>query len=371
MISPGCSVSFDGLKQTLLVLEGGIEKKLKQVEHLLVNYRTTKDILMMGNQILATARAFFPGAIDFAKPEIARKDLGLKVALCSWKTAFKAKAKFGDDQAFIYSSNKPGYLLRDAMVWLENHPYILTSLESKGLEFLDIGEQAQILRDLISSNLLEACGALLAMTTLITANLVGTVSPRSWACSSIRKKQRGRNLAPETVKKRELDKKVRKVICDRDLAVMGATLNVIKALARVDVQPFKDLVSSLISIPKQICERRLPSEFDCHRIPASWMQMKIVRILSVIGKNDATSHKILLDCLRKAGESGSNASNAIVYECIRCITNIYPNPICWMRRGLPFASCPLESKIQVFGRNRSGVHRCAAWKLPHHCREAY
>ena len=153
MISPGCSVLFECLKQTLLALEGGTEKKLKQVEHLLVNYRTTKDILTMGNQILATARASFPGGIDFAKPE-ARKDLGLKVALRSWKTAFKAKAKFGDNQAFIYSSNKPGDLLRDATVWLENHPYILTSHESKGLEFLDIGEQPQILMDLISSNLL-------------------------------------------------------------------------------------------------------------------------------------------------------------------------------------------------------------------------
>ena len=112
------------------------------MEHLLVNYRTTKDILMVGNQILAMARDFFPGAIDFARPETARKDLGLKVALCSWKTAFKAKAKFGDYQAFIYSSNEPGALLRDATIWLDNHPFILSSLESKGLEFLDIGEHA-------------------------------------------------------------------------------------------------------------------------------------------------------------------------------------------------------------------------------------
>ena len=70
--------------------------------------------------------------------------------------------------------------------------------------------------------------------------------------------------------------------------------------------------------------------FDYHRIPAPWMQMKIVRILSVIGKNDATSSEgmleILLECLRKAEDSGINAANAIVYECIRCITNIYPNP---------------------------------------------
>lgn len=138
MISSGCSFTFDGLKQTLLALEGGIEKKLKKVDHLLVNYRTTKDILTMGNQILAAAKRFFPGAIDVAKPERARKDLGLKVAICSWTTAFEAKAKFGEDQAFIYSSSDPDKLLSNATKWLDNHPFILSSLESKGLEFNDV-----------------------------------------------------------------------------------------------------------------------------------------------------------------------------------------------------------------------------------------
>ena len=156
-------------------------------------------------------------------------------------------------------------------------------------------------------------------------------------------------LAPDTVTKRELVEKVRRVLCDRDPAVMGATLNVIEALARVDVVPFKDLVPSLISILKQICERRLPSEFDYHRIPAPWMQMKIVRILSVIGKNDATSsegmYEILLDCLRKAEESGINASNAIVYECIRCITTIYPNPVLLDAAGASISRF-LSSRVQ-------------------------
>lgn len=59
--------------------------------------------------------------------------------------------------------------------------------------------------------------------------------------------------------------------------------------------------------------------------------MKIVRILSVIGKNDSNSsegmYEVVADCLRKADEAGINASNAIVYECIRCITTIYPNPV--------------------------------------------
>mmetsp|Transcript_18829 Transcript_18829/g.33818 ORF Transcript_18829/g.33818 Transcript_18829/m.33818 type:complete len:1080 (-) Transcript_18829:79-3318(-) len=197
----------------------------------------------------------------------------------------------------------------------------------------------QMQRDLISSNLLESCGALLAVTSLITSDLVGTVSTQvigllEHSAETVRKKaiialHRLHQLAPDVVTQQELIEKVRRMLCDRDPAVMGATLNVIEAIARVNSQPFKDLVPSLISILKQICERRLPSEYDYHRIPAPWMQMKIVRILSVIGKNDSASsegmYEILGDCLRKAEEAGINASNAIVYECIRCITNIYPN----------------------------------------------
>ena len=196
-------------------------------------------------------------------------------------------------------------------------------------------------RDLISSNLLESCGALIAVTSLITPDLVGTVSTQvigllDHNAETVRKKaivalHRLHQLNDDIVPQSELIEKVRKMLCDRDPGVMGATLNVIESLARVNVAPFKDLVPSLISILKQICERRLPSEYDYHRIPAPWMQMKIVRILSVIGKNDVQAsegmYEILGDCLRKAEEAGINASNAIVYECIRCITVIYPNPV--------------------------------------------
>ena len=66
MISPGCSFTFDGLKQTLRA-HGYESSELRQVEHLLINYRTTKDILMLGNSVLSTARTYFPGAIDFAR----------------------------------------------------------------------------------------------------------------------------------------------------------------------------------------------------------------------------------------------------------------------------------------------------------------
>ncbi len=102
----------------------------------------------------------------------------------------------------------------------------------------------------------------------------------------------------------ELVEKVRRVLCNPDPAVMEWW-----GWLPTSSRPWRASTSNPTRTRSlnQICERRLPSEFDFHRIPALWMQMKIVRILSIIGKNDATSSEdmceILLDCLRKAEES--------------------------------------------------------------------
>ena len=84
--------------------------------------------------------------------------------------------------------------------------------------------------------------------------------------------------------------------------------------------PFKDLVPSLVSILKQVVEHRLPSDFDYHRIPAPWLQMKLVRILSLVGKGDKESsegmYAILADTIKRA-DTGINAGFAIVYEVVK------------------------------------------------------
>lgn len=218
----------------------------------------------------------------------------------------------------------------------------------------------QMQRDLISSNLLECCGALIAVTNLITSDLVGTVSTQvmgllEHTAETVRKKaiialHRLHQLAPDIVTKQEVTDKVRKLLCDRDPAVMGSTLNVIETLARVDVQPFKDLVPSLISILKQICERRLPSEYDYHRIPAPWMQMKIVRILSVIGKNDMACSEGMYEILGNAYERRKRLE---LMPPMQLCMNVFvalpiftPTQYCWMRRGRPYRdSCPRECRI--------------------------
>jgi hypothetical protein len=138
MISPGCSFTFDGLKETLLSLQPGIEGALSSVSHLSVNYRTTKDVLLLGNEILAVAKKTFPNAIGFASPEVSRKDLGFKVILCSWALALKQEVKLGKNQAFIFSSDDRGKAKEQADKWIGLHPFTMSSLDSKGLEFDDV-----------------------------------------------------------------------------------------------------------------------------------------------------------------------------------------------------------------------------------------
>ena len=110
---------------------------------------------------------------------------------------------------------------------------------------------------------------------------------------------------------------------------MGAIINVIDAVAAVNPAPFKDLVPSLISILKQVIKHRLPSDFNYYHVPAPWIQMKLVRILDSLGRNDSQAsngmYKILAECMKRA-DVGINADYAVVYECVRTITVIYPNP---------------------------------------------
>lgn len=139
MISMGSSFTFAGLKDTLLAVRQGIECKLSKVSHLAVNYRTTRDVLLLGNEILSVAKRAFPEAIRFAYPETSKKDLGISVVLCDWAATFSQTGiRLGRNQALIYSSSDPEAFEKAATDWIGSHPFILSSLDSKGLEFDDV-----------------------------------------------------------------------------------------------------------------------------------------------------------------------------------------------------------------------------------------
>eukprot|EP00536_Pseudo-nitzschia_multiseries_P008306 jgi/Psemu1/296860/fgenesh1_pm.209_\ len=197
----------------------------------------------------------------------------------------------------------------------------------------------QMQRDMQSANVLEICGGLLAATSLITSDMVPAMSGEvlkliSHDSQTVRKKSivtlhRLFQLAPDVVSFEELMEKAKKALCDRDPSVMGSCLNVIEDMAKRNPVEIKPLIPSLVSILKQIAERRLPEEFNYHRVPAPWMQIRVVRILCLLGQADAEASSGMYEVLNetmKQADIGINAGYAIVYECIKCITKIYPNP---------------------------------------------
>lgn len=191
-------------------------------------------------------------------------------------------------------------------------------------------------RDLQSANHIEVCSALASVCRLVNLEMIPAISPLVFKLLShpqeaVRKKaivavHKFFKIVPEAV----LDQKdqIRKVLCDPDPSVMGASLHVLCEIAKAHPASSKDLVPSFVSILKQITEHRLPRDFDYHRMPAPWLQVKLLSILSILGTADkaASEHmyEILQECMRRA-DSGVNVGYAIIYECVKCITRIFPD----------------------------------------------
>ena len=49
---------------------------------------------------------------------------------------------------------------------------------------------------------------------------------------------------------------------------------------------YKDLCPAFRSILSQIVSRRLPPTFEYHSVPAPWIQIRILRILAILGTDD-------------------------------------------------------------------------------------
>ncbi|KAK4748751.1 hypothetical protein SAY87_015337 [Trapa incisa] len=194
-----------------------------------------------------------------------------------------------------------------------------------------------IQKDLKSDNYLVVCAALGAVCRLINEETIPAVLPQvvellGHQKEAVRKKavmalHRFYQKSPSTVS--HLISNFRKKLCDSDPGVMGATLCPLFDLVTVDVKSYKDLVVSFVSILKQVVERRLPKSYDYHQMPAPFIQIKLLKILGLLGNGDKHAseqmYTVLGDLMRKC-DASTNIGNAILYECICCISSIYPNP---------------------------------------------
>ena len=124
-----------------------------------------------------------------------------------------------------------------------------------------------------------------------------------------------------------LGPQMRRTLCDKDPSVMAASLCLLHAQITEKPLGFKELVPSFVSILKQIVEHRLPRDFDYHRMPAPWAQLRLLRILALLGRADQSTsegmYEVLGDVIRRA-DTGINVGYAIVYEC--CLLYTSPSP---------------------------------------------
>lgn len=191
-------------------------------------------------------------------------------------------------------------------------------------------------KDLKSPNHLEVAFAIHTVAKLVNRDLLPAIAGLVGDCldhkhPAVRKKavmaiKRFRELDHETVS--GYTEKAKRLICDKDPAVMGASLHLILDLANENPVSVKELIPSLISILRQITEHRLPREFDYHRMPAPWIQIKLLQILAPLGAMDRDSsvemYEVLREVLHRA-DIGINVGFAIIYECVKTITAIFPD----------------------------------------------
>ncbi|XP_031280122.1 AP-4 complex subunit epsilon [Pistacia vera] len=194
-----------------------------------------------------------------------------------------------------------------------------------------------IQKDLKSDNYLVVCAALNAVCKLINEETIPAVLPQvvdllGHSKEAVRKKaimalHRFYQKSASSVQ--HLVSNFRKKLCDNDPGVMGATLCPLFDLITIDVNSYKDLVISFVSILKQVAERRLPKSYDYHQMPAPFIQIRLLKILALLGSGDKQAsenmYTVVGDIFRKC-DSSSNIGNAVLYECICCVSSIYPNP---------------------------------------------
>eukprot|EP01006_Ploeotia_vitrea_P026210 TRINITY_DN59179_c0_g1_i2.p1 TRINITY_DN59179_c0_g1~~TRINITY_DN59179_c0_g1_i2.p1 ORF type:complete len:1115 (+),score=213.75 TRINITY_DN59179_c0_g1_i2:86-3430(+) len=198
---------------------------------------------------------------------------------------------------------------------------------------------AQVLKDLASSNYLEVCIALTACCKMLNPEVIPCVIQAVQGLQNhnnalVRKKAIMAIHAFYQIDDTSIGadlKCYRNALCDKDPSVMGAALHLLYDFAVNNPEEQRDLVPSFVNILKQVIEHRLSREYDYHRIPAPWIQIKLLKMLSLLVADDqdlsSQCYDVFLETMKRA-DSGLNIGHAVIYECVKSITSIYPNQEC-------------------------------------------
>ncbi|EGG14984.1 adaptin N-terminal domain-containing protein [Cavenderia fasciculata] len=197
-----------------------------------------------------------------------------------------------------------------------------------------------ILKGLASSNYVEVCSALTALSMLGDEETTPAFLPRVLALLSssqkpvVRKKcvsalHRLYSKSPDIFS--QLQDALRIALCDRDPTVMAASLALFLDASKVEEtrNNIRDLVPSFVSILKQVSEGRLPAQFIYHGMPHPWLQVSLLKLLSNLGANDQSAsehmYQVIVFVMNQARRMKNNAGFSVLYEGIKTITTIVPH----------------------------------------------
>lgn len=85
------------------------------------------------------------------------------------------------------------------------------------------------------------------------------------------------------------------------------------------------VVPSLVKMLRNLLNLGYSPEHDISGIADPFLQVKLLRILAVLGKNDNQASEAMNDILAQVAtntETNRNAGNAILYECVKAIMNV-------------------------------------------------
>ncbi|XP_038669221.1 AP-4 complex subunit epsilon-1 [Scyliorhinus canicula] len=192
-----------------------------------------------------------------------------------------------------------------------------------------------VLKDLQSTNLLEVCMALTVASQLFPPDMIPAVLPLveeklQHSKEIIRRKAvlalyKFYLIAPNQVQ--HIHDKFRKALCDRDPGVMAASLHIYLLLIKENPGGYKDLTKSFVTILKQVVGGKLAVDFNYHSVPAPWLQIQLLRILRLLGKDDQITSELMYDVLDESlrrAEINHNITYAILFECIQTVYTIHP-----------------------------------------------
>uniref|UniRef100_A0A672SC58 Adaptor related protein complex 4 subunit epsilon 1 n=1 Tax=Sinocyclocheilus grahami TaxID=75366 RepID=A0A672SC58_SINGR len=124
-----------------------------------------------------------------------------------------------------------------------------------------------VLKDLQSTNLIEACMALTVVAQVFPKDMIPAVLPL---------------VEDKLSHPKEIIR--RKAV----LALYKFYLIAPNQVQHIHSNPdgYKDLTGSFVTILKQVLGGKLPVDFNYRNVPAPWLQLQLLRILSLLGKED-------------------------------------------------------------------------------------